>query len=255
MQSACKVHTKYITPFTTPTQRGPLLAYRDHASSRFRIRVRFFRPQTFASFIPRVTVVVAISGMLGGVADDLVVGTEENIVGLLLVPPPAESTLVVVTVLRYVELAGQLLMSGGHAVTVKTSVRVSVDVDAGVEAEDDRLDVDAGMEAEDDRLDVDAGVEAENDRLDVDAGVDAADDRPDVDAGVDAADDRPDVDAGVDAEDDRLDVAAVPERVEEGGMGPVSVLNVKREEVGRVDVAIDVVAGGEYPSKRSTFAH
>ena len=178
--------------------------YLDHTSSRFKIRVRFFRPQTFASFIPGITVVVAIAGMLACPADDVVIGTEgENIVALLLVPPPTESTLVVVTVLRYVELAGQLLMSGAHAVTVKTSVRVSVDVDAAMEAEDDRLHVDTA----------------------------------------------------VDAEDDRLHVAPAPETVEEGAMGLVKVLNVEREEVASVDVAIDVVAGAEYPSKRSTFAH
>ena len=41
----------------------------------------------------------------------------------------------------------------------------------------------------------------------------------------------------------------------EGAMGPVSVLNVEIELVGRFDVATDVVRGGLVPSKRLTFAH
>lgn len=99
---------------------------------------------------------------------------------LRVVPPPNEVTLVLVMVLRYVELVGQLLMSGGHAVTVMTPVMVVVDSDTGVVDE---------------------------------------------------------------------------ELVVEATTGPVSVLNTERELVGRVDVAIDVVGGSVYPSKRLTFAH
>lgn len=100
--------------------------------------------------------------------------------GLLVVPPSSERTLVVLMVLRYVELVGQLVMSEGHAVTVMTFVMVVVDLDIGVEGE---------------------------------------------------------------------------EVVTEATTGPVSVLNTVRELVGRVEVAIDVVGGSVYPSKRLTFAH
>lgn len=56
--------------------------------------------------------------------------------GLPVVPPPSEMTPVVLMVLRYVELVGQLVMSGGHAVTVMTFVMVVVDLDIGVEDEE-----------------------------------------------------------------------------------------------------------------------
>ena len=74
-----------------------------------------------------------------------------------------------------------------------------------------------------------------------------------------------DSDTGVKDKLDELDVTPAPERVEpgllaidvvvEGAMGPVRVLNVERELVGSVSVAIDVVAGGVYPPNRLMFAH
>lgn len=123
-----------------------------------------------ASLAPRVTVVVDVAEVdAAGMPD-----------GLAVVPPSSEMTLVVLMVLRYVELVGQLVMSGGHAVTVMTFVMVVVDLDIGVE-------------------------------------------------------------------DDEV--------VTEATTGPVSVLNTVRGLVGRVEVAIDLVRGSVYPSKRLTFAH
>ena len=129
------------------------------------------------------------------VSVDVLVGIEDGFVAeLLAVLPPAVDTLVVVMVLRKVDLAGQSVMSEGHAVAVTTSVTVRVDRATG--EEDDEFD-------------------------------------------------------------DRVTVGAVPNTVgvalfalevaSEKVMGPVRVLMVERELVGRVDVAIDVVAGFSAP--------
>lgn len=140
--------------------------------------------------------------------------------GLLAVPPPAEITLVIV--LTYVELVRQLLMSGAHAVTVTAlwgiavSPRTNVDWDTAGEVDVDTLDV----------MPAPARVEVELVSFDV-------------------------MPAPA-----RVVLARFPlELGAEGAMGPVSVLNVEIELVGRFDVATDVVRGGLVPSKRLTFAH
>ena len=156
--------------------------------------------------------------------------------GLLAVPPPAEITLVIV--LTYVELVRQLLMSGAHAVTVTAlwgiavSPRTNVDWDTAGEVDVDTLDV----------MPAPARVEVELVSFDVMPAP-----------------------ARVEVELVSFDVMPAPARVvlarfplelgAEGAMGPVSVLNVEIELVGRFDVATDVVRGGLVPSKRLTFAH